>query len=78
MSKTKRIIVAGNHLQYYQYIREKGYKEYESPLVTGIDKMRGYKDIPAHSVGTYYQLKDYEAMRDYALQHNMTEHKEQS
>lgn len=73
----KRIIVAGNSLQYAQYLRDNNFDRAESPLVMSIEKMRGYKDIPAHSVGTYYQLKDHYEMREYAFSHNMVDHEEQ-
>lgn len=68
---TKGIIVAGNSLQYSQYLHEYNLIRSEFPLVMSLDKMHGYKDIPALSVGTYYELKDYSDMREYAATHNM-------
>ena len=71
MSKIKGVIVAGNSLQYFQYLHETGFSKEEYPLVMSIEKLRGYKDIRAFSVGTYYQLKDYHELLDYAKSHNM-------
>lgn len=72
MSIIKGVIVAGNSLQYIQYLHQYKLNKDEFPLVMSIEKLRGYKDIPALSVGTYYQLKDYSDMRDYVFSHNMT------
>lgn len=71
MSKVKGVIVAGNSLQYHQYLHQYGLSPHEFPLVMSIEKLRGYRDIPALSVGTYYQLKDFSDMRDYVMSHGM-------
>ena len=68
---SKGIIVAGNTLQYFEYLRQYNLDRKEYPLVMSMEKLRGYINIPALSVGTYYQLKDFSEMREYVEQHNM-------
>lgn len=69
---TKAIIITATPREYYAFLRKNNLNPHEYPFIWRSYRVKGYKDMFAFCVGTWWQVIDWD-MEVYMHQHNIVQ-----